>query len=356
MPTRSAVVGARQVEMLQRLCNAVAVSGDEHEVRNIVLDELQDAAEAFSVDALGNLLVRKDGRRGRRPRVLLDAHMDEVGFMLVAEDGEGHGLYEFETIGKPDMRGLAGKQVVVGKEHAPGVIGAKPIHLSTDEERKRAFPAEVLRVDLGPGAKAKLGELGTFSPNFRRVGPSVMSKALDNRLGVATVIEAMRAAPANIELVAAFTVQEEIGLRGAMVAARAIEVDMAIIVDSVPALDLPMQREGENTSYKTRLGGGPAIYVADGKMMSDARLVEFLVNTATRARIPFQIRQPGPGAGDSSAIQRAGVGIPVVALAIPHRYTHSAISVARIEDWQNTMRLLLAALRRITPQVLGRRL
>jgi tetrahedral aminopeptidase len=278
--------------------------------------------------------------------------MDEVGFMLVAEDGEG--IYEFKTIGGIDARNLAGKQVVVGKDHTPGVIGAKPIHLTKSEERKHAISADTLRVDLGPGVKAKAGERGTFAPNFRRVGPSIMSKSIDDRIGVATLIELFKTAPANIDFLAAFTVQEEIGLRGAKVAAHSFNPDVGIAIDSTPANDLPMQREGENTSYNTRLGYGPAIYLANSSALDDPRLIRFFTKAAEKSKIPFQYRQPGGGGTDAAAIQSSVAGIPVISVSVPHRYTHSAVSIARVEDWKNTLSLLFAALTQISPEILKR--
>lgn|SRR5574341_175627 len=345
-------------KLLEKLCNAVAVSGDEGEVRKIVLDEVKPFADDVTVDALGNVLVTRRARAAKRRgkpaplRVMLDAHMDEVGFMLVADDNEG--LFQFKIIGGIDARSLVGKQIVVGKEHTAGVIGAKPIHLTTADERKHTISADVLRVDLGPGGKAKVGERGTFAPDFRRAGPSITSKALDNRLGVATLIELIKSSPANIDLLAAFTVQEEIGLRGAKVAAHYFNPDLAIVVDSTPANDLPMQDEGENTFYNTKLGSGPAIYVANATTLDDPRLVRFMAETAEKAEIPFQFRQPGGGGTDAGAIQRAVEGVPVISVSVPHRYTHTAMSVARLEDWKNTLALLQAALKRITPAVLKR--
>ena len=179
-----------------------------------------------------------------------------------------------------------------------------------------------------------------------------MSKALDNRLGVALVLELIKHAPGNVDLLAAFTVQEEIGMRGAQVAANHFKPDMGIVVDATPANDLPMQREGENTFYNSRLGLGPAIYVRNSGAIDDPRLVRFFVETATRGRIPFQVRQPGGGGTDAGAIQRAVDGVPVISVSVPHRYPHTAMSVARIDDLRNTYALLQAALRRLTPQVL----
>jgi len=352
MPVKPGPIGASQLGLLRRLCRAMGVAGDEGEVRRIILDELKPAAADYRVDAMGNLLLTRRGRGERRLRVMLDAHMDEVGFMLVAEDGDG--LYQFRLIGGIDNRSMVGKQVVVGRKHLPGVIGAKPVHLSKAEELKRPVEVEALRLDLGPGGKAKVGDRGTFAPNFRRVGPTLMSKSLDNRLGVATLIELMKSAPDHLDILAAFTVQEEIGLRGARVSAHDFNPDLAIVMDATPANDLPMQRDGENTFYNTKLGLGPAIYVAEQSAIGDPRLVRFLAETATRAKIPFQLRQPGGGGTNAGAIQRRGKGVPVVSVSVPHRYSHTAMSLARTEDWRNSLLLLKAALRRLTPEILGR--
>lgn len=351
MPPRRSPATSR-IALLRSLCTAMAVSGDESSVRKIILRELRAARPEVRVDAVGNLLLSRSGRPGRRLRVMLDAHMDEVGFMLVADDGDG--LYQFRLIGGIDARSLPGKRVVVGAKSTPGVIGLKPIHLSKAEDLKRKVEVDALRVDLGPGGKARVGDRGTFAPDFRRVGLSIMSKALDNRLGVATLIELFKSAPRRLEVQAAFTVQEEIGLRGAGVAARHFDPDLAIILDATPAYDLPMQHEAENNFYNVKLGLGPAVYVADRSTIDDPRLVKFMVDTARRDGIPFQLRQPGGGGTNAGAIQRALQGVPVVSVSVPHRYSHTAMSVARLEDWQNTILLLESALRRLTPQVLRR--
>ena len=350
MPSKASVSSQAAMRTLSRLCKAVAVSGEEREVRQIVQEELKDHADELKVDALGNVLVTKKGRGGKRLRVMLDAHMDEVGFMLVAEEGDG--VYEFRTIGGIDARSLPGKQVVVGKDHTPGVIGARPWHLTKRDEARHTMPVESLRIDLGPGGKAKPGDRGTFAPNFRRAGPSLMSKSLDDRVGVAILIELVKSAPANVDLLAAFTVQEEIGLRGAKVAAHAFQPDVAVVIDATPAYDMPMQFEGENTSYNTKLGLGPAVYVSHATALEDARLVRLLAETAEKAKIPFQYRQPGGGGTDSGAIQRAAAGVPVVSLSVPHRYTHTAMSVARVDDFHHALMLLSEALRRLSPAVI----
>jgi endoglucanase len=351
MPT----FGNAQLKLLERLCNAIAVSGDESEVRKIVLEEVKPYADEVKVDALGNVLATKLGRarNGKRMRVMLDAHMDEVGFMLVADDGEG--IYRFESVGGIDVRYLVGKQVFVGRERLPGVIGGKPIHLMNADERTKKVPIDALRIDIGIGGKAKVGDRATFATKFRRVGPSILSKSIDDRIGVATVIELLEHAPPNIDLCAAFSVQEEIGLRGAKVAAQYFNPDLAIAVDSTPSHDLPLHNGDENMTYNTKLGLGPAIYIADGSTLHNPRLVRFLQETAEAESIPYQFRQPGGGGTDSGAIQRSLAGIPTVSVSVPHRYTHSPISISRLEDWKNTLKLLHAALKRITPSLIAAR-
>jgi endoglucanase len=345
--------GTPQLKLLERLCNTIAVSGDEGEVRKIVLEEVKPYADEVKVDALGSVLVTKNGRGRKRARVLLDAHMDEVGFMIVDEDGEG--LYRFETVGGMDVRLLVGKQVLVGRERMPAVIGANPVHLMNSDEYTRKVPLDSLRIDVGPSGKARVGDRAGFATMFRRVGPSILAKSIDDRIGVATLIELLKQSPSNIDLCAAFSVQEEIGLRGAKVAAQYFNPDLAIAIDSTPANDLPLHDGRENVTYNTKLGLGPAIYVADGSTLHDPRLVRFLRETAEAERIPYQIRQPGGGGTDSGAIQRSLAGIPTVSVSVPHRYTHSPVSIARVEDWKHTLNLLYAALKRITPDLVALR-
>src|ERR1041385_4198653 len=330
--------GNAQLKLLAKLCNVIAVSGDEGEVRKIVLEEIKPYADEVRVDALGSVLATKHGTNPKRNqhgaqdeqrmRVMLDAHMDEVGLVIVDDDEEA--LYRFEIVGGIDVRYLVGKQVLVGREQTPAVIGAKPIHLMSDDERKKRVPLDSLRIDLGPSGKAKVGDRAGFATKFRRVGPSIMAKSIDDRIGVAILIELFKQAPSNIDLCAAFSVQEEIGLRGAKVAAQYFNPDLAIAIDSTPANDLPMYDSTENMTYNTKLGLGPAIYVADGSTLHDPRLVRFLQETAGAERIPYQIRQPGGGGTDSGGIQRSLAGIPTVSVSVPHRYTHSPLSISQI--------------------------
>jgi endoglucanase len=347
-------IGAAQIKLLERLTNACGVSGDEGEVRAIIKEQVQDYAAEMKVDAMGNLLVTRLGTGEDRLRVMAAAHMDEVGFML--SYNEENGIFRFETLGGMDPRQLAAKPVLVGKERIPGLIGAKPIHLTTPEERKQSLTLESLRIDVGPdNAKAvKVGDRAVFATTFHRAGPSLLAKALDDRMGVATLIELVKHAPANIDLLAAFTVQEEVGLRGARVAAYAFDPDAALILDSTPAYDLPAWDGSENTRYNTRLGAGPAIYLADGATISDPRLARRMLQCAEEAGIPCQVRQPGGGGTDAGAIHKQRMGIPSLSMSVPGRYAHTAVGLARLSDWQHTLALAYTFLARLTRQTLER--
>ncbi len=345
-------VGDEQIKLLEQLSNACAVSGDEGEVRKIVLSEVRPLADEVKVDALGNVLATRRGSGEQRLKVMLAAHMDEVGLMLINSQGEG--IYRFETVGGIAASDLAGKSVWIGKDHIPGVIGIRPVHLAHGDNSQKPIDVDDLHIDVGPEAgKEKVGDRATFATTFVRLGPSLRGKALDNRLGVATLIELVKHAPPNIDLQAAFTVQEEISARGARVAAYAFNPDLAIVLDSTPAYDLPAWETDENDRYNTRLGAGPAIYLADSGTLSDPRLIRYLIETAEANRIPYQLRQPGGGGTDAGAIHKQREGIPSISVSVPGRYHHSPAAIARLSDWQNTLALVAAAISHLTPALLS---
>ncbi|MFZ2095081.1 MAG: M20/M25/M40 family metallo-hydrolase [Anaerolineales bacterium] len=346
------LIGEAQIKLLERLSNACAVSGEEGEVRKIVLDEIKPHVDEVKIDALGNVLATKRGTQEQPMQVMLAAHMDEVGLMLTYDNGEG--IYRFEVVGGIAVSDLAGKAVWIGKEHIPGVIGLKPLHLGHGDNPKKPLDLEDLHIDVGPAkGKEKVGDRAVFAMSFMQLGPSLLGKAMDNRLGVATLIELVKHAPANIDLQAAFTVQEEIGLRGARVAAYAFNPDLAIILDSTPAYDLPAWDIEENVRYNTRLGAGPAIYVADSSTISDPRLVRFMIKTAEEHKIPYQLRQPGGGGTDAGTIHKQRAGIPSVSVSVPGRYHHSPASIIRVSDWQMTVNLVGLVLSSLTPELLA---
>lgn len=345
--------GEKELDLLSRLSNALAVSGDEQEVRAIVYDELKEFSESMHTDAMGNVLVTRQGSGDDRLRVMLAAHMDEVGMMLVKEDGDG--LFEFKVIGGVDPRQLVGKPVIIGRDHVPGVIGAKAIHLTTKEEREQVLKVENLRIDVGlEGSKlVNVGDRATFATSLAVLGPSLRGKALDDRLGVFNLIQLLKHAPKNIDLLAAFTVQEELGLRGAKAAAYHFNPDVGIAMDSTPANDMP-DFDGEPvSSYNTKLDGGPAIYLMDGATIGDHRLVKWLTESAESEGIPWQYRQPGRGGTDAGSIHKTRSGVPSVSVSVPQRYLHSAAGLVRIEDELNTLKLMHAALSRLDKAILN---
>jgi len=349
-------IGAAQLELLERLCLAAGIPGYENEVRAIVVEQVRPLVDELQVDALGNVLAIRYGHSApgetRRLRVMVAAHMDEVGMMLTEDEGEG--IFRFESIGA-NPRYLLGKTVWVGRERVAGVIGSGPIHFQNGDS-KTPPGVDELRIDVGPDAaeRVRSGDWAVFTTPFTRMGEGLRAKALDDRLGVAGLIELLRHAPENIDLLAAFTVQEEIGARGAGVAAFSLNPDMAVALDCTPAIDLPSAGEGPRTGrYNTYSGRGPAVYTLDSGTISDPRLVRWLVESAEANEIPYQLRQPGGGGTDAGAIHKTRAGIPSVSLSTPGRYLHTPACYARLEDWENTLQLLHAALSRLEAGLLA---
>lgn len=314
-------------------------------MRQIVLEAVRPLSDEVAVDALGNVLARRQGA-GRKPmRVLLQAQMDEPGLMIVHDDGGG--FFQFAPVGGIDEGCLAGKQVVVGRDHRPGVIGTRPIHLAADEQRDQPLKAAALRIDFGPGGKASVGERASFATRFRQSGPSLLARAIGGRIGVAILVELLKHAPRDIELCLAFTAQAEIGQRGTKAAAYAFDADLAIAVDSTPAHDLPPSAGGKDNSNHAKLGLGPAISMANTPGADDPRLVRLLVQTAEEEGIPYQVRQPEAGGRSTAVIQEARSGVWAASVSVPQRYPGAPISLARLSDWSATLGLLQAALPRM---------
>lgn len=345
-------IGTSQIKLLEKLSNAIGVSGDESAIREIVLEEIKSVSDDIKIDVMGNILATKRGKGNDLVKVMLAAHMDEIGFMLTHDDGKG--LFRFSPVGGMDVRQLVGKPVIVGAKYTPGVIGTKAIHLAKGSELNSEIGIDSLRIDLGPDNrnKAKIGDWATFATKFIRIGPSLRGKAMDDRLGVTTLIMLLKNAPSNIDLLAAFTVQEEIGLRGARVAAYTLNPDMAFALDCTPALDMPVWDGSENTLYMTKVDQGPALYVADGATLSDPRLVNLLKDVGDSYGIPYQIRQPGGGGTDAGMIHKQRSGIPSVSVSVPGRYVHTAAAIIRLNDWKNSVALLHATLSHIDQSVL----
>jgi endoglucanase len=229
-----------------------------------------------------------------------------------------------------------------------------PVDLSSANEKTAKPNLNSLRIDIGPAnaSKAKIGDRATFATSFMRTSPSLRGKALDDRLGVVSLITLLKNAPENIDLLAAFTVMEETAVRGAQIAGYTLNPDMAIALDCTPALDMPVWDGSENTQYRSHIHKGPAIYNQHRDMLSDPRLSNLLKAVGVAYKIPFQIRQPGGGRTDASGIHRQRAGIPSITLSVPGRYLHTAISIVQLKDWQNSVALLHAALSHINADTL----
>lgn len=342
-------------QLLQQLTEATGVSGAEQEVRRLIRDLIAEHVDEWRVDAMGNLIALKKGSGESNLKVMVDAHMDEVGLMV--SDYDSNGTLHFIPIGGFDDRALLGKVVQIGPKKLTGIIGAKAIHLLSSNERSKVVKQESMRIDIGAkkkddaSRKVKVGERAAFVTPYEEQGRSAIGKAFDNRAGCAVLVELLRREPYPFDLYAAFSVQEEVGLRGAGVAAFGVAPDVALVLECTPALDLPTERD---ISPNVRLGKGPALYVMDRGAIQDPRFVAHLARTATENELPFQIRQPGGGGTDSGSIQRVHGGIPVAAIGLPGRYAHTPAMMISLDDYENMVRLAEAGLRRLREDIFRR--
>lgn len=335
--------------LLETLSNARGVSGNEGAVRAIITAHLKRYADEYRVDALGNILALKRASARGAPRaplkIMIAAHMDEVGFLVTHVESEGS--LQFEKVGGIDDRILPSKVVLVGDRAVPGVIGLKPRHHSSESERKQAVPADALRIDIGANSREDAlrvvapGDYATFATAFRAFGDNcVRGKALDDRVGCALLCELVRD-QYPFDLYAAFTTQEEIGLRGARVAGYAVAPDAALVLEATVCDDSPKTREQSPT---TRLGAGPALTLADRGLLAHKGLTRHLAETARRDKIPFQFKQPLVGGTDAGALHRVRAGVPAAVVSVPARYIHSPAAVISLDDFHNALKLVRAAL------------
>lgn len=336
------------MQLLTALSDAPGVSGNEAAVRKIIRQAIQDHVDEIRVDNLGNLIARKQPARGSAGlRVMVAAHMDEIGFMVVKIDSDG--LLKFRAIGGIDSRIVLSKAVRIGDDGVPGIIGVKPIHLTDDAETSKVLDIENLAIDIGAASEedarksVKPGDYVHFGTRFGRVGDLVKGKAFDDRVGCA-VLAALLREEYPLELIAAFTVQEELGLRGARVVAYDIDPDVAFVLEGTIADDLPKDRD---TSPTTELGKGPAITFMDRSVIPDKRLVRLLVETAEAHSIPYQFRRALGGGTDAGQIHLAREGIPSAVVSVPCRYIHSPAALLSPEDFKHTIELMTHALNRL---------
>ena len=323
-------------ELLEKLSNARGIAGQEGEVRAILREELTPHVDELTVDSIGNLIVRKESpNSAKQHRVLLAAHMDEVGGMVMRINPDG--TLKFRNVGGLDPRILPGKRVQIGAEAVPGVILRAP-HVA--RSGKRVTPIADLLIDTGGAGGIEPGDMITFESSYEQYGRLLKGKAFDDRVGCYMLAQLLKE-EFPCELVGAFTVQEEIGLRGAGVAAYTVEPDVAVALEGTVADDLPRQ---EDVSPTTELGRGPAISVMDRSAHADRRLVRILTETAAAHDIPYQFKQPGVGGTDVGTMHLARAGVPAVAVAVPCRYIHTPAALMDPADVENTIELMSQAL------------
>ena len=323
-------------QLIQKLTETFSPSGYEDAIREVILAEIRPLADEIRVDALGNIIARKGKKTAKGQRVMVAAHMDEIG--LIATHIDENGFVRFTTVGIPFARYLLGGRVrfVNGVQ---GVIGSE-----RPDKRNEIPPADKLFIDVGASGKkdcpVKVGDVAAFERPFVEMGTRLVAKSLDDRVGVAIAIETLRRlGPGPNEVYFVFTAQEEVGVRGATVSAYGVDPEVGIAVDVTPAGDTPNPIRRD-----IALGKGPAIKIKDYMMLSDPKVVTWMEGTAQKNKIPTQREVFTGGSTDARAIQLTRSGVPTGGLVIPCRYVHSPSEMVDYGDVENAVKLLTAML------------
>jgi endoglucanase len=334
-------------QLLKELCETPGTSGREQAIRARIKKELKGLADKVYTDPMGNLIAVKKGKQAKK--ALVAAHMDEIGFMVSHIDDEG--FIRFQPIGGFDPKTLTSQRVIVhGKKDLLGVMGSKPIHIMTPEERNKPVPLNDYFIDLGlPKEEVKkyisIGDPITRKGDLIDNGYSVNGKSMDNRVSVFILLEVLRELKDEevpYDIYAVFTVQEEVGLRGAATAANHIEPDFGFGLDVTIAFDVPGANPQEMV---TRMGKGAAIKIMDGSVISDYRMVNYMKKVAQEHKIPWQLEILPKGGTDTGNIQRfARKGVIAGAVSIPLRHIHQTIEMASKSDIFYCIQLLKGSL------------
>jgi endoglucanase len=323
--------------LIKKLTETFSPSGNEAAIRAVILDEIKSYADEIQVDALGNLIARKGPKTRNGMRIMLAAHMDEIGLMAAHIDE--HGFIRFTGLGGIRPLNLSGGRVRF-MDGTSGVIGSDRL-----SDLGKAPTLDQCFIDVGANSRADcpilIGDVCAFERPFIDLGNRMIAKSMDDRIGCAVMIEAMqllKTSPHEIFFV--FTTQEEIGLRGASTSAFGVDPDLGISVDVTGTGDTP-----RGSKMEVSLGKGPAIKIKDGGMLSDPRIVSWMIRTAEKAKIPCQREILEGGTTDARAIQVARAGVPSGCISIPTRYIHSPSEMVDTSDVQNAVKLLVALLR-----------
>ena len=328
------------LEELKTLCALSGVSSREDQVRDYIMEQAQPHADWMRVDALGNLIVFKHGAVSAPDHLMLAAHMDEVGLMVdrIHDDG----TLGFQFVGGVNRQVVIGKRVYLGRNRIPAVVGMKPVHLTTKEEREKIPKTKDLYLDLGTTSKeeseklVELGEIGVFSDEVTEFGDGLLkAKAIDDRVGCAVLLDLLREElPMDVTFV--FTVMEELGTRGAFGAGFSVHPHVALIVEGTTAADVPGV---ENGSWVCKVGQGPVIPFMDRGTIYARGLYDLLRDIAEVNGIPWQTKTYISGGTDARTFQRSRSGAKVAGLAAPIRYLHAPSGVAAVCDYENMIRL-----------------
>ena len=328
------------LELLKQLCLLNGVSGDEGEVRAFLRAQAEPYADSIRTDALGNLIVFKKGAKATGNRLLLAAHMDEVGLIIthVTDDG----FLKLGFVGGIDRRIAIGKPVVLGPDRVPGIISLKAIHLTDKAELKKVPKTDSLYIDIGAGSreealkKVPLGTYGSFVSQPEEFGDGFFkARAIDDRIGCAIMLELLKG-ELPLDVTFAFTAQEEVGTRGAFGAAFSVTPQVALVLETTTAADLP----GVDSHRRVCAPGkGPVISYMDGSTIYDRGLFEDLRRLAEDNGIPWQTKEYIAGGNDARTIQRTKQGVRVAAMSAATRYLHAPSSVASVADFKNMLEL-----------------
>lgn len=345
------------LELLKSLCELPGAPGREEPIRAFVKEKLEPLCDELSVDAIGNLIgikraTARGGNASAPPRLMISSHLDEISFMVTHIDDQGY--LRFTTLGGFDAKTLTSQRVIVhGREDLIGVLGTKPIHIMTDDEKKVAPKLSDYFVDVGLSADevrsvVSIGDVITRQRDVVEIGHCVTGKSFDNRMGVFVMLEALaRVENHGVDIYAVASTQEEIGIRGAAVATRNIDPDLGIALDTTVANDVP---EAKSHEYITELGKGVAIKIMDSSVVCNPKVVDFLKQVAEEENIEYQTEILTRGGTDTAAIQRSGKGAAVGCVSIPTRYVHSVIETCHKDDVEAAIRLLTAFIERAHTQ------
>lgn len=331
--------------MLKDLCLLNGTSGDEGRVREYIINQIKDYCD-YETDALGSVIAYKKGRKTPNKKVSFNAHMDEVGFIITDITDEGY--LRFSTVGGIDCRVCLDK--VVDINGVKGVIGDKAYHLLDEEERKTAPSFDKLLIDIGASSREEaekvvsLGDFAYFESEYYEFGDGfIKAKALDDRIGCMFLIKLIQS-DLEYDTVFCFNVQEEVGLRGAQCTSFSIQSDISIILEATTAADL----DGVSGSDRVCVvGNGPVVSFMDRRTVYDRGLYNLAMSTARENSIPCQTKTKVAGGNDAGAIQVSGKGSRVCAISLPCRYIHSASSVVKKSDIENTEKLIIKLMEKI---------